>query len=451
MNIYLLLIVFLIFTVLSFFVFEKDYIHPTFIFNLMFLLSIICAIYNIEVWDINIHNNTTWILVIMAVIFFLCSIVLDYILSKKRNNNINDSKGRICSINIKWWKTLLILIFDIIYIVLMIINIKKIASRFGEFNNFSQALTIFKNNVIYHANAQFPKYLTISAKLIFSFAYVYLFAFINNLLSMEKIRINKDLFKSFVYIIPTFVYCISLLLQSSRGSILRMLIAAVVMFLILYYQKYSKNIKFKLWQVLVIIGSAVFILIGFYYSSKIIGRSTLKKNPVEYITLYGGGSIELFDMYLQDGKKDQKYIGYESFWGIYRFLDDYNIVSFAKKPVGSLEWRKDKNGVTIGNVYTAYRRWINDFGFIGCAIMVLIICILYNFIYNALKSKSFYNKINAYNICLILYSIFFYHLFLISIDCRIFDEIIPASVSQYIILVIVYFLFVANKEKVKIK
>lgn len=183
-------------------------------------------------------------------------------------------------------------------------------------------------------------------------------------------------------------------------------------------------------------------LSGFYYASSLVGRDTLNKNLVEYVTMYGGGSIEGLDLYIQDKPQKSELFGRETFWGTWRFLIDYGIVDYPTKPTGSLEWRK-VDGVTIGNVYTAYRRWIQDFGIIGCVIMTAIVSWFYNWFYYKLLYHKIRNK-NVFNILLIIYSMFFYHLFLISIDCRIFDEIIPASIVQYMVLVISYYIIVGD-------
>ena len=158
--------------------------------------------------------------------------------------------------------------------------------------------------------------------------------------------------------------------------------------------------------------------------------------------MYGGGSIQLFDMYLQEPPQKSELFGSETFWGTYRFLDDYNIINLRKKPTGSLEWRKSNN-YSIGNVYTAYRRWIQDFGILGCAIVFAFVCMVYNIYYNKLK---YYNKgkNNLFNISLIFYAYLYYHLVLISIDCRIFDEVIPASLSQFVVALLVYYYAIKN-------
>ena len=213
--------------------------------------------------------------------------------------------------------------------------------------------------------------------------------------------------------------------------------------MILWYRKnkYEKVVKLK--NIVIMFCAGFIMLFSFYSASSLIGRDTLNNNMVEYMTMYGGGSIQLFDMYLQNPTQQGEVRGLETFWGEYRFLDDYHIIQLKKKPTGSLEWRKS-NGYDIGNVYTAYRRWIHDFGIVGCTIILLVVGLFYNIVYNILKYKKENNK---YNLLLLFYAYMYYHLILISIDCRIFDELIPASLSQFLVSGLIYYYAVKNNWK----
>ena len=73
MLIYILLAFFTLLLIVSYFLFKKDIIHPAVIFNFMFLVSILCAIYNIERWKVNIHLDTFLILIFMAIEFLALS------------------------------------------------------------------------------------------------------------------------------------------------------------------------------------------------------------------------------------------------------------------------------------------------------------------------------------------------------------------------------------------
>lgn len=449
MLIYILVVFFASILVVSFFSFKKDIIHPCIIFNIMFLASTLCALYNIKKWNINIHINTFFTLLIMSLLFNIISLAVQKYFETSKQKEKGNLRERLNNpvIETKKIKLFIAIIFNVLYIIGIIYFVKKIASDFGDFKSYSEALNIFKANTIYKANAQLPKIITLSTKLVIGFAYVYMFIGIYNFINSSENKSRKILNLVF-YLMPAVLYSISLLLQSSRGTILRLIVSGIVIFIILWYKKYNyKNmINFK--YIFIICISISLIFIAFYAVSGLIGRNTLNNNIIEYLTMYGGGSIQLFDIYLQEPHKNDEIIGRETFWGTYRFLDDYNIIKLEEKPTGSLEWRKS-NGYSIGNVYTAYRRWIQDFGFVGGAIVLVVVCIFYNSYYNILK--YFKKEDDLFNISLIFFAYMYYHLILISIDCRIFDEIIPASLSQFIVAIVVYYYSVKSNVIIHIK
>lgn len=437
MLIYVLLIFFIILLISSYFSTKKDIIHPVFIFNLMFLISIGCAIYNIDRWNIDISNMTFLLLVLMAIEFNILSyIIMKYYEPKKEN--ITDVKMK--SIKIEKSQMTFVIIFDIIYIALIVYFVGQIALRFGNVSSYSEALKIYKANVIYKANASLPIVVRIANKFVIGFSYIFMFAAIYNFVYVKYTKRRYKIRNFIIYMIPTFLYAISLLLQSSRGMILRMICSGAIIYIILWYRKNKYIVHVRMKYILGIFAAGIVTLVSFYLVSGLIGRSVLNSNVTEYVTMYGGGSIQLLDMYMDNQPEKSNLVGRETFWGVYRFLADYKLIKISPKPTGSLEWR-ESNDYMIGNVYTAYRRWYQDFGIVGCAIILGIVCLFFNIYYLKLKECRESNK---YNLLLLLYSYLFYHLILISIDCRIFDEIIPASISQFIVTLLIYYIFIYN-------
>lgn len=441
MLIYVLLIFFILVLICSYFAFKRNIIHPAVVFNLMFLVSIISAIYNIKQWQIELHAKTLWIFVLMGLEYFVISFAIQKYYEKKHKVVENKEKTIEKPLEAKKWKLYMAIIFDILYIVAIIFFVLKIASQIEPCNTYSEALKVFKANTIYKANVRLPKLVTFSTKFVIAFAYIYMFIAIYNLIYSEK-STTKKIVEFIMYLTPSILYAISLILQSSRGSILRLILAGLIIFMVLYGKKKKYVFRIKIKYVIGVIASMFIVLFSFYSISGLIGRDTLGNNMMEYITMYAGGSVQLFDLYLQKPPEKSEIIGKETFWGTYRFLDDYNIINLKEKPTGSLEWRKS-NGHSIGNVYTAYRRWIQDFGILGCALVLAAVCSFYNIYYNKLKYYDKNNK-DVFNIALIFYAYMYYHLALISIDCRIFDEIIPASLSQFVVALVIYFVTVKN-------
>ncbi|MTV44646.1 oligosaccharide repeat unit polymerase, partial [Streptococcus pneumoniae] len=86
---------------------------------------------------------------------------------------------------------------------------------------------------------------------------------------------------------------------------------------------------------------------------------------ISYITRYMGGSIQLFDLFVIDPIRRNKELGAETFSGIYEMLAK---LGFDNNIIKGLEWRVSPNYYSLGNVYTAIRRYYSDFGVIGIVI-----------------------------------------------------------------------------------
>lgn len=446
MYIYILLAIFIVFLIASYIMFKKDIIQPAVMFCISFVVSIASAVVNIKNWSMELRTNTFLVILLGGIEFLIVSYLIFRYYNKKneKKETINskeefaDDKG----INIQKWKVILIIIYDIIVVIALILSVLQIASQFGEYNSFSQALTLFRKNTTYSANATLPKMLSLAKKPVFAFAYIMLYFGIYNLIYKKEPKKEK-IINTLLYFMPAFFYIINTLIQSRRGAIINIVLAGTIMFLILWYKKNNYKVMLKLKTILIIVVICVIGLMLFYLSAKMIGRKT-NFNMIEYITMYCGGSIDGLDLYLNDPKvKEPVFFGEETFQGFIRFLYDYNFIKLKKAPTMSLEWRY-ANGVMVGNVYTAYRRWIHDFGYVGMFIFQLISAVIYNVAYNKFK---YYNKKRnmIFDICLILYAYIMDTLLLISIEGILFINTIKLSfVTQVIVLIVVYYLLVTK-------
>ncbi|MTW25656.1 oligosaccharide repeat unit polymerase, partial [Streptococcus pneumoniae] len=98
----------------------------------------------------------------------------------------------------------------------------------------------------------------------------------------------------------------------------------------------------------------------FYYSLFLSGRSTTR-TVFESISTYLGGSIQHFNQYIQNPIGVAEVFGDESFVAIMNILGNLGFVNYNSTV--HLEFRQ--LGITMGNVYTFFRRPWHDFGLVG--------------------------------------------------------------------------------------
>lgn len=128
--IYILLIILLGLSLLSFIFFECDYLEPVVAFNIMMALSLAFALPYVEVWGLHVGINTC-IVVMIGMFAFTCG----GIIAKRRNKYIDKNsfhdKFSLCG-NISLEKVALISVIMILMLALSVQELLNIASGYGN-------------------------------------------------------------------------------------------------------------------------------------------------------------------------------------------------------------------------------------------------------------------------------------------------------------------------------
>lgn len=263
-------------------------------------------------------------------------------------------------------------------------------------------------------------------KIVTANSYVFLYAFIRNFWSSKKKGQQK-----YLLLLVAITALIPSVLTGGRGGILQFLSAALAYSYIVWNQIHD-------WQI-GIPGKAIFKGIGyflaaipiFYYSTFWIGRS-IDLNLFEYISNYIGGSIQLFNLYVQMPTSDALSFGEESLislWSVFnKFGADIPIVSF------NLEPRSLDIGI-IGNVYTFFRRPLHDFGIVGMCIFTWLIGTFISFIYEVLIKERNFQK-STYSV--LIYGYLFYWIIYASIEQWSQTIVSMTNLMEIIFILVIY-------------
>ena len=193
--------------------------------------------------------------------------------------------------------------------------------------------------------------------------------------------------------------------------------------------------------------AAVVILVLFFVAAAGIGRDTASKGLVDYITLYGGGSIKNLDSYLKDENPPKPVVrGGETFPSLLKDLRKFGLIDF-KDFTNHLEFRHAKNGTT-GNVYTTYRRWINDFGYVGMAILQGGMALFFAVAYNVLRMFRGVKRM-WYDLLMILYAYLAYTLWTHSIDGLFYNSFMAIGFVVIVVIAVAEYWWLVGKERVK--
>ena len=378
--IFVLLIGLLIQLAICYKVFNKDIFSPSAIISEVFIISTLACIYNIEEWGVSLSGKTVLVILGGNLIFILTSAIIHKFFNKKYKkepNNITAKKLSKIKIPI-----ITLLITTILYILFSIVFIRIATSLISTFNQTtinetSVAMQMYRKEMMEN-NIALPGWLATTSSIFEAGVYVIIYILINNLIVDRKDK------KNILLLICIVTYLISSAFTAQRTTILIAFLYSlfVTYFLINRQFNISKKINGKFIRRGLII--VIIFLSLFGVTRGIFGRST-KNTTIESLTYYMGNSIESLDLFIE--KPTERNIpGEELFNVYYQVLSKYGLAETPKSV--NLEYRRNKNGGIAGNIYTAYRYYIHDFGYGSIIIFQIIIAIICGIWYEKLIRRD---------------------------------------------------------------
>lgn len=265
-----------------------------------------------------------------------------------------------------------------------------------------------------------------------SICYVFLYIFIYNFLNFGwKLR-------WLILLLPAGMYIPFALLNAGRTEFIYLTVLIMVVGCYCYLQNNNWHYRctFKIF-LLAIVALAAFFLV-FVLSGFLTGKTSFS-TAFHSISFYTGMSIPSLDYWIQNPLPDTPYIGNHTLFPVYSTLRTLGFdVPILYEPYEFVAF----NGVS-GNVYTAIRRYMEDFTVVGMLSMFTLLGALYSFVLNWLK----YRKESGF--VLLSLAAFCYPLFEISIEERFFMSVFATkSIYQFVYMGILYYMFVCWPRRV---
>jgi oligosaccharide repeat unit polymerase len=424
-------LIFLFLIVVCFLIFDGDIMAPSFIFCSMYAFSIGCALVNYQVWGLNIINKEFFkIYVWGAIVFVVIGVICKLIFSPRF---ADFSKENLKKIQVYKPLTYFFIFIDLITLFLWIVNVYKIA---GGISSFSDMMEKFRLETSYSLDVSMPGYLSQLSKIVTATGFIYMFIYINNLL-IEKRYFNINL------IIPS-IYLVFSFFNSNRLNFLEL----VATFVVYYY--FLKNVEVNMGKrslslILKLIAAFLLVLVLFYGIRILVGRTDSKDTGlVEYITLYAGGPVKLFNMFLEQPIHSD-FWGKETFPAINRLFNEFNLFNVPQY-IAHKEFRS-YDGIDLGNVYSAYRGWYADFYFKGTMLLQGIFAVFFNSYYYVLRGSNYYSK---HMFAVIMYGYLASCIFMHPIDDVFFTDDVSVGFLIYILVFIVVYIISLKKVKIKL-
>ena len=364
----------------------QDIFSPSSVVCAMFIVSSLFVAFNSEKWNVKYSIESCLILISGLLVFIFADAFVHYNVLKKTHasivNNRIDGIDNLYEIKVQHWVRISLIVFnlavlawDLIYIMRVVgENLLHLTSYFLEYRQITTSLTISSSH-----NIETNIILMICLKISVASGYICLYILLNNLAIGKYKRLEN-----FEYLAIVILSNLQFVMASARGSILKIAAAGLIEWYIIIQRKshWSKKVSMQF----IVIGLAI-LIIGipvFYYTTSIFGRNTTK-NLFDYISLYVGSGVALFDMYIKNPVSQPIVFGEESLTSVNTYLYRLGIISEVKNE--NLEMRVLAPGF-VSNIYTFFRRPLHDFGLIGMYIFTFVVAGLFAWIY---YSKIKYN------------------------------------------------------------
>ena len=421
-----LLIIEILLLILAFFLGGQDIMSPSVVLCIMFVLSTSVALINVDTWEIQYSYKAVAILATGILTFVIGEFFYRYLWCRQLRGRLYYEKSGFASYYVRPWKLNLLVAFDLIICLWNLISIlnlmgegrTSITSNFAEYRRMGIASLASTGQSV---NSGLLNQLL---KIVIASGYLSSYLFVRNLVC-KKSRIGEQV----KYIIIMVLSVFPSMMSGGRSGILRLVSAVVIEYYIVWHQKvgWNKNLSWKYFRC-GIIGLAAAIP-AFYYSLRLLGRKT-EETLFNYVSIYLGSSIRLFDLYIHD-PVPRKIIGEESLFSVIKVLHFLGLCDASTSY--NLEFRS--LGMTNSNVYTFFRRPLHDFGLLGMYVFTILIAMLFSWVY---YKKIKYREERKTTIWVILYGYFFYWIILSSIE-QYSQTYISAGVFITICIIIVLY------------
>ncbi len=423
-----------ILALISYKLFKKDILSPSFIVSVTYFASIVAAflakIFNL--WNNEeISFKIVSIIIIGIISFILGEFIIKKTISKlKKKKDINeDSNYKIIKIsNIKMIIICVFLIITFINIFYQMVNITGISDNIPQMiNAYREQTPLFNKEDSTISIDTFAMQMYRAADL---FAVFFIFIIINNLLLKDKIKNNLK------YCIPILISIIITLFVSGRTPLVKLFVSGFFMGVMLYRKYYNKEINIKL---LLKIGTMLLlgILIIFYLVMPLIGRNQ-QTNIVNYITFYLGSPIPSFNELMDRGEVgNSEHFGQETFSGIQAFLNRFGLIDYYT-PYES-QWI-NFDGL-YGNTFSGVRNYYSDFGIFGVIILQILFAIVVTTMYIMAKN----NKSKFY---MIFFTFFGAYMLIDQYRAeKMFGSFITLDTVIYFVYMIIIYIFLFKDKK----
>lgn len=420
---YFLLILLLILLIFIFLYF-KNVLNPCFILCSIFIVSIFFFSLKRNEWRVDLTIKTVVLIITSIIVFTFGGMLSQKIFYKKIKYKKIKIKNLIL-IN----RFIIAVILSTIIFILFFKETYRLSLIGGNLEGYKAMLYYARHTILSQLGS--TSYL-LSIGIFYVKGVVYIIIFFLS----KKIIAKKYRKKDIIYIIPIIEYIGIIILSTGRTEFIYLLIYIFNIYCILLQQNNNWKLKLNLkililGVVLLLLFFLLFIIVGY------LGGRVQTNRIIDTLSVYTGSSIAALEKYLSCFKFELEYFGEHTLAIVYKILLKlgYNV------PQNYGPYEFVSLNTTSTNIYTALRRYIEDYNIIGMYFILFILGIIYNIFFY----KACYKKNN--NLPLIFYSAFIYPVYEFSIEERFLTGILTTGTIYTIIFIIFNYYYLFKKIK----
>lgn len=420
--IYFLTATILLLSVISFVKSQFDILNPAFIYNICLTGCCTLAALYTKAWDLPMHFNSAMIIIGMSFLFFLGSVLAefsvgldDYIIEKSNES----SRGFF----IDWPLWIFFFALLLYFIYLNYIEFLTVASQITQEQEFTKMLGPLIEGIS-HQKIELSRWNEYRLRFATGMAYLSVLAVWINLTAHEY----KELLKWGCFVILYFPFVV---LTGGRQQFMYLIMFGLISFFLIYRKADIHN---SLRKEFMIVGIAVIVFFMCFLGIGCVnGKIGADANFLKVLVHYAGTNISAFDVYINEMTiPDTPYIGSTTLTPIYGFLHarGFDVPQFFQYITLFTAF-----GPVTTNVYTAFYRYINDFGDFGCVLVMFLLGFFYTFFYRQIYRHGLKNWM------ILIYASIAYPIFLIGREERFFNEILTTSKISFIVCLLILYKF----------
>jgi len=367
--IYWLILALVLLFITNYFATGGDFWAPQNVFTLGFLVATSFCTYLIDYFGVNL-TWTTFLVVVSGVIAFSLGGGSAF-LEGKREKSVVGYRQRCREYRPNNLITFACIAFCAVTALLFIRNVIAVS---GVFTTLTDVTYTYRSEG-YDGTQLQPFYVNQMVKVFKAIAYVYLFYFVNNVMYTRKLRGNVLFFTPAALLVAMSIF------GASRAELVTLFIYLITLVVFTYGRVHGFKMQASRKLIKYLVVSVIVFLLLFSGMRSLVGRLNTD-DPMTYISSYTGGSIELLDLYVRDDglKAKSDVFGEETFFAL---KSDLGLVDGSPH----LEFRFSSTGILAGNVYTCFRKYLHDFGFLGMLVIEYMLGLFFTWWYLRTKAR----------------------------------------------------------------